>query len=263
MTEYQLSQWISQLLAGELSEPQRAELQAALEHSPASRAFAEWSSRIQAAAAQWDPGGEAEHERSSPDSPESLSEFSKARMRRAVCAAHVEYQNDNSQQPHLLVAQSPAAYSLSHTSVPPHDNTSPDNRTPSKLSSQQPQDALIARARLLRERLNSQLALLAASGLAIAETDIDRLLRTEIVAMTIKDEVLLIDRRGQILFSSLAPSRDELGQFGSILAAWDDVLRQSSDSSDTFYLELGIWVATLTCPAPLDSLRLVLRPSAS
>lgn len=138
MTEYQISQWISQLLAGELSEQQRSELRAALERSPASEVFAEWSSRIQAAAAQGEPDMDEESERSPQGSSESLSELSKERMRRTVRAAQVDYQNDNLQQQHLLVAQSPVDYSRSPAAAPPNDSAPPDNQERPSTPTQPP-----------------------------------------------------------------------------------------------------------------------------
>ncbi|MEZ6076837.1 MAG: hypothetical protein R3C09_10205 [Pirellulaceae bacterium] len=141
MTEYQLSQWISQALAGELSEQQRSELQAALERSPASQVFAEWSSRIQAAAAQEELDLDAEHQRSSLDSFQSLSELSKERMRRVLRAAQTDYHSDISQQQHLLVAQPPATYSNSRPAEPPSDNTPPDNQELPKPPIQPPDDS--------------------------------------------------------------------------------------------------------------------------
>lgn len=127
MTEYQISQWISQALAGELSEQQRNELQAALERSPASQGFAEWSSRIQAATVQGGLDMEAEGKSASPDSSDSLSELSKERMRRNLRAAQLDYQNDSSQQQHSLVAQSPVDYLCSRPEAPSKDSTPPDN----------------------------------------------------------------------------------------------------------------------------------------
>ncbi len=141
MTEYQISQWISLLLAGELSEQQRTELQAALERSPASQVFAEWSSRIQAAAAHGELDMDAEHARPSPESSELLSELSKERMRRAVRAAQTDYHSDSSQQQHFLVAQSPATYSNSRPAAPPNDSTPPDNHELPKPPIQPPDDS--------------------------------------------------------------------------------------------------------------------------
>lgn len=263
MTEYQLSQWISQSLSGELSEQQRAELQIALEHSPASRAFAEWSSRIQAATLlenqmQQEPVSEADVEPTTPDSSETLSEFSKERMRRAVRATQTEYQAENAQQ-QQFVAQSPAAYSHSRPGQPSYDSKPLDGSPQSKAPSQPPQDALIPLGRLLRDRLSSQLSSLAALGLPIAEADIDKLLRAEIAALGIKEDVWLMDGRGQILFSSSLAGRDALGQVGQTLAGWEDAFHQLSDSDEVFHPELGAWVTAISYPSPQVILRLVLR----
>lgn len=138
MTEYQLSQWISQSLARELSEQQRIELQAALERSPASQVFAEWSSRIQAAAAQGEPDMVADEESTPPETSEALSDLSKERMRRAMRAAQTDYHRDSSQQQHLLVAQTPAPYSTSRPAAPSNDSTPTDNDEPPKPPIQPP-----------------------------------------------------------------------------------------------------------------------------
>lgn len=138
MTEYQLSQWISQLLAQELSEQQRTELQAALKRSPASQVFAEWSSRIQTAAAHGEPDIVADEESPSPESFEALTDFSKERMRRAIRAAQTDYHSDSSQQQQLLVAQTPAPYSNSRPAAPSNDSTPPDNDELPKPPTQPP-----------------------------------------------------------------------------------------------------------------------------
>ena len=261
MTEYQLSHWISQSLAGELSEQQRAELQAALERSPASQVFAEWSSRIQAAAAQGEPDIVAEEQRFSPVSPDSLSEFSKERMRRALRAAQSDYQNDNSQQQHLSVAQSPADYLHGRPETSSNDSMPHDSRELQSTRIQQPGVALIVRGRSLRERLNSQFSSRAVAGSAITENDIESLLRAEIEALGIEENVLLIDHQGQILFSSLAARRNELEQIGQTLSGWENLLRKSPDSGEKFFTEHRMWVTTITLPAPLASMYLVLRPN--
>ncbi len=141
MTEYQLSQWISQALAGELSEQQRSELQAALERSPASQVFAEWSSRIQAAAAQGERDMDAEHPRTFPESSEALSELSKERMRRVLRAVQTGYHSISSQQQYLLVAQPPATYSNSRPAESPSDSTPPDNQELPQPPIQPPDDS--------------------------------------------------------------------------------------------------------------------------
>lgn len=109
MNDWQLSQWISQALAGELDDSQQAELQAALQRSPASQVFAQWSSRIQSAAAETHRIESLPPDETVFEPAERLSDLSKARLQRSLLAAHDEWRAHGTQQ-QLRVAQSPSAY---------------------------------------------------------------------------------------------------------------------------------------------------------
>lgn len=108
--DWQLSQWISQLLAGELDDVQQAKLQAALQQSPASQAFARWSSRIQEAATESHRLESLPPEDVSFDPADRLSDLSKARLQRAVLSALKQATEHTDFQQQLRVAQAPSVY---------------------------------------------------------------------------------------------------------------------------------------------------------
>lgn len=110
MNDWQLSQWISQWLAGELDDSQQAKLQAALLQSPASQAFAQWSRLIQESAAETQRLESQLPEDVPFDPAECLSDLSKARLQRAVLNALKQGTEQSGFQHQLRVAQSPNAY---------------------------------------------------------------------------------------------------------------------------------------------------------
>ncbi len=110
MNDWQLTQWISQSLEGQLDESQHAQLQAALLKSPASQAFAQWTRLIQNAAAET-----ARIESMPPDRPatgpaDRLSDLSKARLQRALLTALKQSHQQEDAQLQLQVAQAPSHY---------------------------------------------------------------------------------------------------------------------------------------------------------
>lgn len=110
VSDFQISLWISQLLAGELDDSQQAKLHAALQQSPASQAFAGWSSRIQDAAAETHRLESLPPEDGSIDRAECLSDLSKARLQHAVLSALKQGTELDDFQQQLRVAQSPSVY---------------------------------------------------------------------------------------------------------------------------------------------------------
>lgn len=109
-SDWQMSQWISQLLAGELDDAQQAKLQAALQQSPASQAFALWSSRIHDAAVETHRIESLPPEDVSFNPDECLSDLSKARLQRAVLSALKQGAEHPDFQQQLRVAQAPSVY---------------------------------------------------------------------------------------------------------------------------------------------------------
>ncbi len=151
MNDWQLSQWISQALAGELDDSQQADLQAALQRSPASQVFAQWSSRIQAAAAETHRIESLPPDETVFEPAERLSDLSKARLQRSLLAARDEWRAHDAQQ-YLRVAQSPSVYSNHPAATPQADAAElrPDaNRS---------FDELLRGGRELCGRLNAQIS---------------------------------------------------------------------------------------------------------
>jgi hypothetical protein len=159
MNDWQLSQLISHSLAAELSPQQQAELKIALARSPASTAFAEWSSRIQAAVAA-QVGAEAfeQLDASPSESSEGLSDISKERLQRAIRAEQTRLQWDDSQKNHLLVAQTPLTYSHGSPVASPRDDTPPDLPLPQIPANEPAGQELQAQGRRLCDRLSLQIS---------------------------------------------------------------------------------------------------------
>lgn len=157
MNDWQLSQWISQALAGELDDAQQAELQAALQRSPASQAFAQWSSWIQSAAAETSRIESMPPDAAAVDPAERLSDLSKARLQRTLLAAQVEWGGRGSQQ-QLRVAQAPSFYGGRPAGAEEREEGEELEGGESQLEKSRKSDELLRGGRELRGRLIARLS---------------------------------------------------------------------------------------------------------